>query len=159
MRTTRILSVALICVAAACAKSDKDAATDSANAMAAASANAGATGTGAAGSGAAGTNAAGTNAAGTSAAGTTVFAANSCIEGTWKKKDGAFTQTLTFNPGNKGEEVQSRDDKRTFEWGVKNDSTVEIHYTMKNAKNSDWNVTVDCSKGRLTNGVNSAFTK
>ena len=154
MRSIQILSVALICVAAACAKSDKDDATDSANAMAAASANAAATGTGAAGSGAAGTNA-----AGTSAATTPVYAASSCIEGTWKKKDGTFTQTLTFNPGNTGEEVQSRDDKRTFEWGVKNDSTVEVHYTMKNAKNSDWNVTVDCSKNRLSNGINSSFSK
>ena len=146
MRSIRILSVALICVAAACAKSDKDAATDSANAMAAASANA------------AGTGSAANTPAGTGAA-TAVVPASSCLEGTWKKQDGTFTQTLTFNANNKGEEVQSRDDKRTFEWGIKNDTTVEIHYTMKNAKNSDWNVTVDCSKNRLSNGINSSFSK
>jgi hypothetical protein len=145
MRSIRILSVALVCVAAACSKSDKDDATDSANAMsAAASANA------------AGKAAPATTPAATA---TPVVAAGTCLQGTWKKKDGTFTQTLTFNPNNKGQEVQSRDDKRSFEWGIKNDTTVEIHYTMKNAKNSDWNVTVDCSNNRLSNGVNSSFSK
>ena len=149
MRSIQILSVALICVAAACAKSDKDDATDSANAMAA--------GSGAAGTAA--TGAAGTGAAGTGAAATPVFAASSCVEGTWKKKDGTFTQTISFNPDKTGEEVQSRDDKRTFEWKVTNDTTVEIHYTTKSSAKSDWNVTLDCAKNRLSNGINSSFSK
>lgn len=141
MRSIRFLSVALICVAAACAKSDKSDATDSANAMAGASANSAATGTG------------------TGAAGSTAFAADGCVQGTWKKQDGSFTQTITFNADKKGEEVQSRDDKRTFEWTVKNDTTVAIHYTTAASAKSDWNVTVDCSKNRLSNGINSSFSK
>ena len=149
MRSIRILSVALVCVAAACSKSDKDASDSAAAAANASAANASAN---------AGASAANTP-AGSGTAATAVVPAASCLEGTWKKQDGTFTQTLTFNPNNKGEEVQSRDDKRTFEWGVKNDTTVEIHYTMKNAKNSDWNVTVDCAHNRLSNGVNSKFTK
>lgn len=139
MRSIRILSIALVCVAAACSKSDKSAeATDSANALA----NAGAAGT----------------AAGTTA-GTTAFAADGCVQGTWKKKDGTFTQTITFNADKTGEEVQSRDDKRTFEWTVKNDTTVEIHYTTAASAKSDWNVTLDCARNRLSNGINSPFSK
>jgi hypothetical protein len=130
MRSIRILSVALVCIAAACSKSDKsaDAKADSAAALA---------------------NAPATGAPGAPGA---VFAANSCVEGTWKKQDGTFTQTITFNPDKTGEEVHSRDDKRTFAWTVKNDTTVEIAYTTAGSAKSDWNVTVDCKNNRLTNG-------
>jgi hypothetical protein len=55
--------------------------------------------------------------------------------------------------------VQSRDDKRTFAWTVKSDTTVEIHYTTAGSAKSDWNVIVDCSKNRLTNNINSSFSK
>ena len=128
MRSIRILSVALLCIAAACSKSDKsaEATADSAAALA--------------------------NAPATGAPGAGVLAANSCVEGTWKKQDGTFTQTITFNADKTGEEVHSRDDKRTFAWTVKNDTTVEIAYTTAGSAKSDWNVTVDCKNNRLTNG-------
>lgn len=152
MRSIRFLSVALVCVVAACSKSDTDA-TDSAtaaNAAAAnASANAGAT---------AGPNA-GATGANASATATGPFAAEACVVGTWKKKDGTFTQTMDFKADKTGEEVQSRDDKRTFEWKVKNDSIVEIHYTTNAAAKSDWDVSVDCKNNKLSNGVNTGFSK
>ena len=156
MRSIRILSVALVCVAAACSKSDNDA-TDSATAANAAAANASANAGGTAGT--AGT-AGGANAGATAgAANAGPFAAEACVVGTWKKKDGTFTQTMDFKADKTGEEVQSRDDKRTFEWKVKNDSIVEIHYTTNAAAKSDWDVSVDCKNNKLSNGVNTGFSK
>ena len=143
MRSIRILSVALVCLVAACAKSDESAdATDSATAAASASA--------------ANANAGAANA---SAPSPGPFAAESCIAGVWKKKDGTFTQTMTFNADKTGEEVQSRQDKRTFEWKVKNDSIVEIHYTTAGSQKSDWDVSVDCQNNKLSNGINTGFRK
>ena len=154
MRSMRILSVVLVCVAAACSKSDKDV-TDSATAANAAAANASANAGGTAG-GTAGAANAGANAGATNAG---PFAAEACVVGTWKKKDGTFTQTMDFRADKTGEEVQSRDDKRTFEWKVKNDSIVEIHYTTNAAAKSDWDVSVDCKNNKLSNGVNTGFSK
>ena len=127
MRSIRFIGVAAICLMAACAKGDKSADTTATGA--------------AAGSAAAGT-ASGTGTPGSAAA-------SSCLEGTWKKQDGDFTQTFTFNKDGTGEEVQSRSDTRTFKWNLKNENTVHITYTTPGAASTEWDLNVDCSNNKF----------
>lgn len=135
MRMSRILCAAMLCAVAACSKSDSDArdGTDTLT-VGGASGTAGASGTG------------GTS--GTSGAVAT-SAANACLTGTWKKQDGDFTKTFTFNADKTGEEVQSRADKRSFTWSLKNENTVHITYTTPGEAKSDWDLQVDCANNRF----------
>ena len=122
MRSIRFIGVAAICLMAACANDDK--AVDTAAASAAATASA---------------------ASGTPAS----TPASSCIEGTWKKQDGDFTQTFTFNSDGTGQEVQSRSDTRTFKWNLKNENTVHITYTTQGSAATEWDLNVDCANNRF----------
>ena len=124
MRSVRILGIAAVCLMAACAKGEKSAADSAANASAASTPAAG-------------------------SAGASTAAASGCLLGTWKKQDGDFTQTFTFNQDGTGEEVQSRSDTRTFKWTMKNENTVHITYTTQGAANTEWDLNVNCASNKF----------
>ena len=147
MRGIRIITVAAVCMLAACAKDDKSAA-DTATTSAAAAGTAGTAGA----PGTAGSTGA---AAGQAAAGTGLTAANNCLLGTWNNKEAGFTKTFTFNEDGTGQEVQSRSDTRSFTWSMKNENTVHVTYTTQGAAQTEWDLNIDCKNNRFA----SLYTK
>jgi len=73
-----------------------------------------------------------------------------CLAGKWIAKADNVEKSFTFKDDNTGEEANTPDDIRQFNWKKKDDKTIAITYVTDPPSTQEWDLNLHCEANTLT---------